>query len=295
MGAFFWGGDFLEDPIYFHKKNLLGPLSLKLYNSRFEYPIFVSKNPITLVKRIRYKYWKLKKFQTQRRDLKRKAVQRLDHLFHWNMLDHKEVEDLYGTKIEPLYFHYDAGVDREFDALSNPYVSKKKKTTILLGNSSSITNNHLEAIEFLSQYKNEDVEIYCPLSYGDEGYGDIIQKKGEKIFRSKFIAVRKFMDRKDYYCLLNDVDVVFMNHRRTQAAGNIMAFLKMGKKIYMKPESTLFQLLEGSGIKIFTVSGSRFDFDEFVAPLDQETTTANYKRMKKIFSEQRRRSTLESL
>ena len=174
VAAFFWGGDFLADPMSFRKDTLLGPLSRRLYESRFEYPIFVTKKPITLLRRMKYKYTTYRKIQFQRRELKARAVQRLDCLFHWNALDHREVEELYGTTMKSVYFFYDIGVDAELKALSSPYVSRQGKTRIWLGNSSTITNNHLEAIEFLRQYRDRNIEIYCPLSYGEKAYGDSI-------------------------------------------------------------------------------------------------------------------------
>lgn len=295
VGAFFWGGDFVDDPFYFHKEKLLGPRSLKLYNSKFEYPLFVTKNPFSLLQRVRFRCFQFKDEQNRRRDLKQAAVQRLDYLFHWNPLDHKVVERLYGAKIESRFFFYDVGLDEEISALENPYIVRNRPTRIWLGNSSSISNNHLEAIDFLSRYKEEDLEIFCPLSYGEQKYGDVIQKAGERAIGSKFIALREFLERKAYYDLMDRVDVVVMNHQRTQAAGNIWAFLKMGKKIYMNRESTLYQLLKSAGVEVFPLSNTGVEFAEFVEPLARDVATANYELFQELFSVKRKRETLEGL
>jgi hypothetical protein len=40
--------------------------------------------------------------------------------------------------------------------------------SILLGNSADPSNNHVEALERLLPYRDQDIKIYAPLSYGDQ-------------------------------------------------------------------------------------------------------------------------------
>ena len=61
---------------------------------------------------------------------------------------------------------------------------------ILLGNSATESNQHKEAFELLEKYKNKNIKIYVPLSYGPEKYADEIEQLGMHIFGEKFIPMR---------------------------------------------------------------------------------------------------------
>ena len=49
----------------------------------------------------------------------------------------------------------------------SPPKDEKQIINILIGNSATETNNHIEVLDLLSKFKNEDIKIYVPLSYGD--------------------------------------------------------------------------------------------------------------------------------
>jgi len=146
--------------------------------------------------------------------------------------------------------------------LSNIYNSKnqseiKKNTNknaynILIGNSASPTNNHISILKLLESYKNTDIKIYCPLSYGDyPDYRNKVIEEGNKIFNDKFIPIIDFMSKNDYETFLRDIDIVVFNHNRQEAMGITISLLGMGKTIYMNQNTTSFKSLTEKGFKVF--------------------------------------------
>ena len=57
-----------------------------------------------------------------------------------------------------------------------------------MGNSTDTSNCHFEMFDLLLPYKDEDILIYCPLSYGPyTAYGDSVIKRGKELFGEKFV------------------------------------------------------------------------------------------------------------
>lgn len=123
---------------------------------------------------------------------------------------------------------------------------------ILLGNSATSTNNHIDALKKLSCYKDENIKIYCPLSYGNENYAKEIERIGEEMFGIKFISLRKFMPSNDYINFLTEIDIAIFNNNRQQAMGTIRTLLGLGKKIYLNRSTTSSKYLEKKGLKVFS-------------------------------------------
>ena len=112
-----------------------------------------------------------------------------------------------------------------------------KRNRIIIGNSSSQTNNHFEIFEMMSSKNWRDYEIYCPLSYGDMEYAKKVIEKGKKIFGKSFIPLEKKLEYKEYLDLLCTCSVGIYNHDRQQGLGNISILISLGKKVYVRKNS----------------------------------------------------------
>jgi len=148
-------------------------------------------------------------------------------------------------------FVYPSNLHRKYPL---PSMGARSQINILLGNSATQTNGHAEVLEKLRNYANQDIRIFCPLSYGDNAYAEEVIKSGVEIFGEKFVALRRFVPIEDYMKLLADIDIAIFNHNRQQGIGNITMLLGMGKKVYMRPEITSWEGLRGLGLKIFDVN-----------------------------------------
>lgn len=137
-----------------------------------------------------------------------------------------------------------------FKGLQNVSV---KGNNILIGNSASRTNNHLEVFDILKNFNLESRKLIVPLSYGDKIYGSEIEENGNNSFGDNFEALTKFMPLHKYNSYIQQCGIVIMNNYRQQAIGNIMALLWIGAKVYLDERNTLYHYLKRVGIEVFSI------------------------------------------
>lgn len=137
---------------------------------------------------------------------------------------------------------------------NNEFENREKissEKTILLGNSASKTNDHIEALDCLYSCKNEIKKILCPLSYGGEAsYIKRVIKHGESLFGNKFVPLCQFIPKDDYFSMMNDVDVGVFNYARQEGLGNIWSLMMQGKTIYMKHETSTTSFFRRNNIVV---------------------------------------------
>ncbi|WP_342304736.1 TDP-N-acetylfucosamine:lipid II N-acetylfucosaminyltransferase [Methanolobus sp. ZRKC5] len=124
---------------------------------------------------------------------------------------------------------------------------------ILVGNSATPTNNHIEIFDFLNNQDLKGKKIICPLSYGDRFYATILKNKGKCYFGIKFYSVEEFMPYEEYMHLISSCSNVIMNHHRQQALGNITAMMYMGAKIYLNKMNPIYMHYKEKGAVLFTI------------------------------------------
>lgn len=124
---------------------------------------------------------------------------------------------------------------------------------ILLGNSASYTNNHIEIFNILNTLDIGQCQIITPLSYGSKDYAEDMTIYGKILFGDKFKPLRDFLPIKEYQAILQNCGIVIMNHYRQQALGNILHTLYAGAKVYLSKKNTLYHYLNRIGCHIYSV------------------------------------------
>jgi hypothetical protein len=156
---------------------------------------------------------------------------------------------------------------------------------ILLGNSASFTNNHIEAIDIIAKnITNKDRKIITPLSYGDEFYKNKINLYGKKNLGSSFEPILDFMDKQDYYLKISSCSVCIMNHLRQQALGNISMMLFWGAKVFLNNDNILYKYLKDSGFFVYPIDDICRLGDIALADLSENEKKTNRDLVKKIWS-----------
>jgi len=161
-----------------------------------------------------------------------------------------------------------------------PIQEKKRNNyiNILVGNSAHSSNNHFEIFNILKKYKDRDIKIYAPLSYGDKSYAQKVIKVGKDIFNDKFEALTEYMPFDDYISFLNDIDIAIFAHNRQQAFGNIITLLGFGKKVYLKKEVTTWDNLKAYNLNIYDIKEFNLEL------LPKNLADENIKIIKRYFS-----------
>lgn len=124
---------------------------------------------------------------------------------------------------------------------------------ILLGNSATISNNHIEVLCILSKMELGQQKVIIPLSYGDPKYAGVIKKEAKKRLAEHSMPLIDFLERNEYNKIMLGCSVVIMNHYRQQAVGNIVTALWLGAKVYMSERSPVYRHFTNLGVKIYTV------------------------------------------
>ena len=188
--------------------------------------------------------------------------------------DYELAQKWYGVKGE--YLH----CIKYPDSLYRDYYIKSRETAtinIQIGNSADPSNNHLEVLEKLKEYKDEDIKIFIPLSYGNKEYAKEVIVKANEIFGKKFIPLTEFMPFEKYLEFLSDIDIAVFAHKRQQAMGNIITLLWLGKKVYMRSDITTWKLFEDIDVKVFDINDIKIDkLDSPIKKKNRQNIKANF-------------------
>lgn len=104
---------------------------------------------------------------------------------------------------------------------------------ILLGHSAIAEMCHMYGMELLYPYRNEEIQVYCPLSYGDKAYADQVIAAGKEMFGEKFIPLLDFIEPYAYYAFLSEIDVAVFPMKRSFGLTTLTYLNAIGKKIYV--------------------------------------------------------------
>lgn len=248
----FWGGDFYQDPYWYHAGWALDKKTYKLMKSKLYPKLRLNKQLPKNIKTAFYNWIVLPRKTREEYELKHKYVARIDYIMmgELNKPDVNKIKELYPNfKAVHLPSFYELNFD--ICSTADAKVPDKTNMKILVGNSATEANNHIEAFDILS--KIENIKVYCPLSYGNETYKEYIIAYGKKVFGDRFYPIVDFMNIDDYVNLLNDMDVIYMFHNRSQALANIAACLTLGKPVFMKSCSPTKKYMDLIGVKIYDV------------------------------------------
>ena len=177
---------------------------------------------------------------------KAKFIKNLDVILTGIKGDYNLVKENFETDAKHEYFFYPLFIDFEIlDRVINDAGRKKTSNgiNILVGNSGTATNNHLEVFEILAQYLDEINEVVVPLSYGDKEYIENITYHGRRLLGNKFKPLYEFLKKYEYAKIVNECDLIFMNHRRQQGFANMIVALYLGKMVYLSENVTTYGTL----------------------------------------------------
>lgn len=133
--------------------------------------------------------------------------------------------------------------DEDFNFINSLPIVSKDEVWIQVGNSADASNNHFEILDDLKKFRNENIKIYCILSYGDKDYANKVVKYGKNIFGNKFVGIFDFMNRKEYWKYISTMDILVLNHKRQQGLGNIFMYGYLEKKIYLRDDISSWNYL----------------------------------------------------
>lgn len=204
--------------------------------------------------------------------------------------DYRLAAQWYGVNTKHIRLDYfNESITKILNEIVNVENKKDMSTiNIMVGNSATITNNHMEVLEKIEKFAEHDIRVYVPLSYGNMEYGWQVEKVGKRLLGDKFVPLKTYMSQEEYYSLLNCMDIAIFNNDRQQAIGNIMALAFLGKKIYLKEDTSMWNEWVTQGRFVFhTIDELEVQFDEFKR-LEVKEKEQNQKAAKDYYDLQQR-------
>jgi len=269
----FYGIEIFQNPLTFQ---LLDEESKKIYPKIYQSKRLLRFFPLGIIRTLLLFREKIRIAQLH------KILSRIDYFCHWNKLDFDYLKGIFSElKADFIQFGYGSTIREENldDNINEDYeniLNKQTLKTIMVGNNSSITLNHISILKYLKRFTSESFIITCPLNYGDMDYKKILINYGENYFPINFRAIEDFIPFKIYQKEISNINVLVMNSIRTQGGGNISMALLSGKKVYMNPQNTHFQMLIKMGITVYSTEDLlKSSLDEIFSPLKAEQRKDN--------------------
>lgn len=152
-------------------------------------------------------------------------------------------------------------------------ILKDRNGGVLIGNSQSPNNNHLDVWHSLKDVLPPGRQVLFPINYlGDLEYAQAISNR-IKSDKHKLLFIKNFMPLKDYFDLINGCSYAVFGVMRQQAMGNIFQCLKQGVKLFLYRDSIVYQCLKEYGFVIFAIEN--IDESSFTQPLTTEENRQN--------------------
>lgn len=194
--------------------------------------------------------------------------------------DYEFVKKYTHSSMKELWYNY-YSIEETVGSLAD---QKVNSGNILIGNSSTLENNHLDIFRVLNRFDLSDRKIIVPLSYGQTWLKRIILKKGYSQFTDSFLPLTDFLERDVYNNYILSCSIVVMNHYRPQAMGNIITALWLGAKVYLSKRSLLFAFFQRIGIHLYSVENDlKSENKEALLPLESNKVDHNRTILKNIY------------
>jgi len=260
-----WGSDYY-DFIISDPSNYYCQKTYEIYSQRFK--------PRHFLKKIRN--WLKAKIVTI-------ACRRINSISTVIETDYRKLVQSKKLKNIPRYLAWNYGT-LESDLLGTYIDDRVSGNQILLGNSASYTNNHIEIIDFLETLKIKQ-NVLIPLNYGDSHYAQIINRQARQKLGENASILNEFIPSEDYTALLKNCGFCIMNHKRQQAVGNIIIMMHFGARVFLRVENPVYTFFMEQGAVLNSIEELMNTPSLLQQPLSTEEIDININILKKHWSE----------
>ncbi len=156
---------------------------------------------------------------------------------------------------------------------------------ILIGNSNTAENNHIDALNTLYKAKKDPQQnVFVPLSYGDGRLVPDILERGKALFGDDFHALQNFMPLEDYIQIIKSCGFVIMNHKRQQGIGTIVLMMHLGAKVFLQQDCPSYHFFKRHGAIVYTVQDLENNPDMIRERLSAEEIQTNHAMLDRFWS-----------
>lgn len=146
---------------------------------------------------------------------------------------------------------------------------------IIVGNNAHSFNRHQQILFQLKKFKNENIIIYMPLSYGNDyhsqkdGYVQGVEQYIASEFpKERYQVLKKLIPQSEYTKLLTEFDIGIFPAERQNALGNINKMLYLGKKVYLSKNNPMYGFYIEKGFEVHDVDELRTtSYEDLIKPI----------------------------
>lgn len=202
-----------------------------------------------------------------------KAQKRINYFMCWSKNEYEFLKKFF--ELPPFLFYPNF-------TPTLPYDLTQKKDNIIIGNSRSVFNNHLDILNMIKdgqEHIPSKYEFTIFFSYGPENnYSKAVKELALTIHNVKLIE--DFIPWKDFNEIYTTASALVINGYRQMAMGNILAALNNGVKIYLNQKNCVYSWLREEGFYIFDVKNLLTDLDNSNMMLSESEMTHNVQEIK---------------
>src|SRR5688572_6221726 len=200
------------------------------------------------------KLYELKVLLTQQ-PFARKAYSKVKNILTWMDQEYRFAIGHLPVKANFKFFFYENQIPyAKLDSLVVTDTAPAR-LSLIVGNSGSPTNNHLDAVQFLEDNEVQ-ADLFIPVSYGDDRYISFL-KKNLKFSLGRVEFVERFMPFDEYLNFLMSSDGLIMNTVRPQGYGNILMMMYLGKPVFFNSQNISLPDLEVAALKWMPIESLR--------------------------------------
>ena len=229
-------------------------------------------NLISIIRRIYHRITYLSDYIKRRR-----VVSRMDYFSPVLSLEYYIMRDnCKYFRAKPFMLQCGPGVAKQYDL---KYFTSPGN--ILVGNSLTFTNNHLDIFNSIAScHRTKSQQFIVPINYGCDL---------DKVYiKSRFdvpnvLWLEDFMPKDEYFAMFDTITHAVFGTMRQQAMGNIFYCLGHGVKVYLYADSIIYKHLLSQGYIVYKVED--ITDDSFLYPLDYDASITNCKLVNEMHSD----------
>jgi len=230
---------------------------------------------LSLVKQI----YRLARFSLQPKSLFFKAIARINYMLVLSTEEYKLLNIYWPDLPEFIQLPH-----RYFDeSLTPPSLGikmKHEKPVIVIGNSRSWYNNHIDLIEMIDRmpYKQNYQFIFL-FNYGPEGYyARVVRErvKGKPYYK----LIDEFIPPEEFEVFYQKISALVINGYRQMAGANIFMAMEKGVKVYLNDKNVFMQWLKNEGLTVFSINDFEKDLQGGNIQFDMETARKSIEQLK---------------
>lgn len=192
------------------------------------------------------------------------AMRAVDALLPIIPSDGEALRAAYGVRAPAFGLNYVHQLLARPGGSSGPLPPASPSADILIGNSATLTSNHLDAIDRLRRIDPHGTSrVVIPLNYGSDAVAEAVEAYAKsELGADRVTCLRQFLPYDEYTRLVEGCGIIVMNHLRQQGFGTVVQAFLHGRTLYLHSRSPLYRHLVGQGFALHAL-----DRAESIEPL----------------------------